>query len=41
MFEGREKFLDQVQRKGDKLGKRMMYEIKQQMHEKHLKVQSR
>jgi hypothetical protein len=38
MFECREEFLDQVQRKGYKLGKRMMYERKQQMHEKHLKV---
>jgi hypothetical protein len=28
-FEGHEKFLDQVQRKGDKFGKRMMYERKQ------------
>jgi hypothetical protein len=38
MFEGREEFLDQVQRKQDKLGKRMMYERKQQMREKYLKV---
>jgi hypothetical protein len=38
MFEGREEFLDQVQRKRDKLGKRMMYERKQQMREKYLKV---
>jgi hypothetical protein len=29
MFEGREEFLDQVRRKGDKLGKRMMCERKQ------------
>jgi hypothetical protein len=28
MFEGCDEFLDQVQRKGDKLGKRMMYERK-------------
>jgi hypothetical protein len=40
-FENHEKFLDQVQRKWDKLGKRMMYERKQQMHEKYLKVQPR
>jgi hypothetical protein len=40
MFEGREKFLDQVQRKGHKLGKRTMYERKQQMREKYLKVSS-
>jgi hypothetical protein len=40
MFEGHEKFLDQVQRKGHKLGKRMMYERKQQMREKYLKVSS-
>jgi hypothetical protein len=39
-FKDREEFLDQVQRKGDKLDKRMMYERKQQMHEKHLKVPS-
>jgi hypothetical protein len=38
MFEGHEEFLDQVQRKGDKLGKRIMYERKQQMCQKHLKV---
>jgi hypothetical protein len=36
-FEGREKFLDQVLRKEDKLGKRMMYERKQHTREKHLK----
>jgi hypothetical protein len=29
MFEGREEFLDEVHRKGDKLGRRMMYERKQ------------
>jgi hypothetical protein len=40
MFEGREKILDQVQRKGHKLGKRTMYERKQQMREKYLKVSS-
>jgi hypothetical protein len=38
MLEGHEEFLDQVQRKGDKLSKRMMYERKQQIREKHLKV---
>jgi hypothetical protein len=38
MFEGREEFLDEVCRKGDKLGRRMMYERKQQMCERHLKV---
>jgi hypothetical protein len=38
MFEGFEEFLDQVRRKGDKLGKRIMYKRKQQMREKHLKV---
>jgi hypothetical protein len=29
MFEGHEEFLDQVPRKGDKLGEMMMYERKQ------------
>jgi hypothetical protein len=29
MFEGREEFLNQVQKKGDKLGKRIIYERKQ------------
>jgi hypothetical protein len=38
MFEGHDEFLDQVRRKGDKLGKRMMYERKQQMREKYLNV---
>jgi hypothetical protein len=38
MFEGCEEFLDQVRRKGDKLDKRMMYERKQQIREKHLKA---
>jgi hypothetical protein len=38
VFEGREEFLDEVRRKGDKLGKRMMYERKQHMREKYLKV---
>jgi hypothetical protein len=37
-FEGREKFLEQVQRKGDKLRKRMMYKRKQEMRKKYLKV---
>jgi hypothetical protein len=37
-FEGREKFLYQVRRKGDKLDKMMMYKRKQQMCEKYLKV---
>jgi hypothetical protein len=41
MFEGHDEFLDQVRRQGDKLGKRMMYEIKQQMREKYLKEPSR
>jgi hypothetical protein len=36
-FEAREEFLEQVQRNGDKLGKMMVYERKQQMREKHLK----
>jgi hypothetical protein len=36
-FKGREKFLEQVQRKGDKLGNMMVYERKQQMREKYLK----
>jgi hypothetical protein len=35
-FEGREEFLDEVRRKGDKFGKRMIYERKQQIHDKHL-----
>jgi hypothetical protein len=34
MFEGRKEFLDEVHRKRDKLGRRMMYERKQQMREK-------
>jgi hypothetical protein len=38
MFEGRKEFFDEVRRKGDKLGRRIMYERKQQMCEKHLKV---
>jgi hypothetical protein len=38
MFEGREEFLDEVHRKGEKLDRRMMYEREQQMHEKYLKV---
>jgi hypothetical protein len=37
-FEDREEFLEQVRRKGDKLGKMMMYERKQEMREKYLKV---
>jgi hypothetical protein len=36
-FEHREEFLDHVRRKEDKLDKRMVYERKQQMREKHLK----
>jgi hypothetical protein len=36
-FKGREEFLERVQKKGDKLGKMMVYERKQQMREKHLK----
>jgi hypothetical protein len=39
-FERREEFLDHVRRIGDKLGKRMVYERKQQMGEKHLKEPS-
>jgi hypothetical protein len=38
MFKGREEFLNQVQIKGDKLDKRMMYERKQHMCAKYLKV---
>jgi hypothetical protein len=38
MFKCREEFFDQVSRKGDKLGKRMMYERKQHMRERHLNV---
>jgi hypothetical protein len=38
MFESRKEFLDEVHRKGDKLGRRMMYERKQQMRKKYLKV---
>jgi hypothetical protein len=38
MFEGHEEFFEQVRRKGDKLGKMMMYERKQEMREKYLKV---
>jgi hypothetical protein len=38
MFEGHEEFFDQVRRKRDKLGKRMIYKRKQEMREKHLKV---
>jgi hypothetical protein len=41
MFEGCEKFLDQIQINGDKLHKRMMYERKQQLREKYLKVSPR
>jgi hypothetical protein len=36
-FKGREEFLEQVRRKVDKLGNRMVYERKQQMRENHLK----
>jgi hypothetical protein len=39
-FESHEEFLDQVRRKGNKLDKRMMYERKQYMSEKYLKVPS-
>jgi hypothetical protein len=38
MFEGCEEFLDEVRRKRYKLGRRLMYERKQQIREKHLKV---
>jgi hypothetical protein len=37
MFESHEEFLDEVQRKGAKLGKRMIYENKKKMCEKYLK----
>jgi hypothetical protein len=37
-FQGRKEFLEQVQRKGDKVGKMMMYERKQEMREKYLNV---
>jgi hypothetical protein len=37
-FKGREEFLEQVRRKGDKLGKMMMYKRKQERREKYLKV---
>jgi hypothetical protein len=37
-FEGREEFFEQVRRKGDKLEKMMMYERKQEMRKKYLKV---
>jgi hypothetical protein len=36
-FKGCEEFLERVRKKGDKLGKMMVYERKQQMREKHLK----
>jgi hypothetical protein len=36
-FKGHKEFLDQIQRKGDKLDNMMVYEKKQQMREKHLK----
>jgi hypothetical protein len=36
-FDGREEFLDEVQRKGAKLGKRMVYEKKKEIREKYLK----
>jgi hypothetical protein len=35
-FEGHKEFLDEVQRKGAKLGKRMVYEKKTRMREKYL-----
>jgi hypothetical protein len=38
MFEGHEEFLDEIYRKGDKPGRRMMFERKQQVSEKHLRV---
>jgi hypothetical protein len=37
-FKGHEEFLEQVQRKDDKLGKMMMYERKQEKREKYLNV---
>jgi hypothetical protein len=36
-FDGREEFLDEVRRKGAKLGKIMIYEKKKKMREKYLK----
>jgi hypothetical protein len=39
-FNGRKQFLDEVQRKGAKLGKRMIYEKKKEMCEKYLKEPS-
>jgi hypothetical protein len=36
-FKGRGEFLEQVQRNGENLGNKMVYERKQQMREKHLK----
>jgi hypothetical protein len=39
-FEGHEEFLEQVQRKDDKLRKMMMYERKQEMREKYFMVPS-
>jgi hypothetical protein len=39
-FECHEEFLEQVRRKGDKLGKMVMYERKQDMREKYLKMSS-
>jgi hypothetical protein len=39
-FKGSGEFLEQVQRKGEKLGNMMVYERKQQMREKHLKQPS-
>jgi hypothetical protein len=37
-FEGREKFLAEVQRKGHKLVKKMVDERKEEMRRKHLKI---
>jgi hypothetical protein len=37
-FKGHKEFLEQVRRKGDKLGQRMVYERKQQMREKIFEV---
>jgi hypothetical protein len=36
-FKGHEEFLEQIQRKGDKLDNMMVYKRKQQMREKHFK----
>jgi hypothetical protein len=37
-FDGREEFLDEVRRKGVKLGKRMVYKKKKEIREEYLKM---